>query len=251
MEQRSIKDIALNFVSKLAAYKEPDIRENVFIEYVKNIPTETLADVIMFIINRAYKKEDKYIQFSNFFTNKNLLKKALGQKGMYELMKTSVAKGYKEFSMFMIENNAVNIRREVDEPLPDPKIDGMPLGIRKTLSKSHNRDVIEKLLYDQEPSVIKVLINNPRITESDIIKIVSRRPNSDGILRTVFNSQKWKYRYRVQCSLAMNPYTPTDITLSILPELLNNDLLKIASDVRLSEVVRLQAKMILEQGIRL
>ncbi|MGB9736148.1 MAG: hypothetical protein ACP5JP_07930 [bacterium] len=251
MEQTDIKDIALDFVNKLMAYKEPGIRENAFVEHVKKLPVDTLADIIMFIINRSYKKEEMFVQVSNLFTNKTLLKEALGQKGMYELMKISVAKGYKEFSILMIENNAVTVKREVDEPLPDPKIDGMPVGVRKTLSKSHNRDVIEKLLYDQEPSVIKVLINNPKITESDVIKIVSRRPNSEGILRTVYNNHRWKYRYRVQCSLAMNPYTPTDISLSILPELFSTDLLKIANDVRLSEVVRLQARMILEQGITL
>jgi len=251
MEEGYIKQIASDFVNKLIAYKEPAIREKVFVEYIKKFSIETLADTIMFIITMAYKKEEKYLQLNSLFTNRALLKDALGQRGMYELMNVAVAKGYKEFTMLMIDNNVVISKSEVDEPLPDPQIDGLPLGLRKTLSKSHNRDVIEKLLYDQEPAVINILLNNPRITESDIIKIVSRRPNSEGILRTVYNNHRWKYRYRVQCSLAMNPYTPTDITLSILPSLSSRDLMAILNDSRLSDVVRLQARTILKQYVSL
>ncbi len=251
MAEKNIGQLASDFVNKLTVYKEPAIREKVFLKNIKVVPADILSDIIMHVISKAYKKEGKYLEISSMFTSKALLKEALGEKGMHDLMRAAAVKGYKEFSVFMLENRSVSAKKEVDEPLPDPKIEGMPIGLRKTLSKSHNRDVIEKLLYDQEPSVINVLLSNPRITETDIIKIVSRRPNSESILRTVYNSHRWKYRYRVQCSLAMNPYTPADITLSVLPGLFNVDLLRIINDSRLSDVVRLQAKIILKQDIAL
>lgn len=249
MAEENIRQVASQFIDKLIVYREPAIREKVFLRNIKIIPADTLADVIMYVISRAYKKEKKYLELNSMFTSKILLKQALGQNGMYELMRVAAAKGYKEFSVFMLENRSTTAKKEVDEPLQDPKIDGLPIGLRKTMSKSHNRDTIEKLLYDQEPSVINVLLSNPRITETDIIKIVSRRPNTEEILRTVYSSQRWKYRYRIQCSLAMNPYTPADITLGILPELFSADLSKIINDSRLSDIVRLQARIILKQDI--
>ncbi len=251
MVEKSVGQLASDFVNKLIVYKEPAIREKVFLKNIKVIPADILSDIIMYVISKAYKKEGIYLEISSMFTSKALLKEALGEKGMYDLMRAAASKGYKEFSVFLLESRSVSAKKEVDEPLPDPKIEGMPIGLRKTLSKSHNRDIIEKLLYDQEPSVINVLLSNPRITETDIIKMVSRRPNSESILRTVYNSQRWKYRYRVQCSLAMNPYTPADIALSVLPGLFNADLLRILNDSRLSDVVRLQAKIILKQDIAL
>ena len=249
MAEDNIRQVASEFINKLVVYKESAIREKVFLRNIKSIPPDTLADIIMYVISKAYKKEKKYLEMNSMFTSKALLRQALGQNGMYELMRAAAVKGYKEFSVFMLENRSVTTKKEVDAPLPDPKIDGLPIGLRKTMSKSHNRDIIEKLLYDQEPSVINVLLSNPRITETDIIKIVSRRPNSEEILRTVYGSQRWKYRYRVQCSLAMNPYTPVDITLGILPELFSSDLSKIINDTRLSDIVRLQARIILRQDL--
>jgi hypothetical protein len=251
MAEENVRQLASDFIDKLIVYKEPDIREKVFLRNIRVVPTDMLADVIMYVISKAYKKEGKYLEMSTLFTNKALLKEALGQKRMYELMRDAAVKGYKEISVFMLEYESVPATREIDAPLPDPKIEGMPVGLRKTLSKSHNRDTIEKLLYDQEPAVINVLLGNPKITETDIIKIVSKRPNSERILRTVYNSHRWKYRYRIQCSLAMNPYTPADITLSILPELFHVDLSRIINDGKLSDIVRLQAKIILKQDITL
>lgn len=247
MAEKNIRQLASDFVDRLRVYKEPAIRENAFIRDIRDIPADTLADVMMYIIGRAYRKEEKYLEISSMVTRKELLTEGRGEKGMFELMQVVVQKGYKELAVFLMDNRAIQIKQEIDEPLPDPKIDGMPLGLRKSLSKSHSRDVLEKLLYDQEPSVINVLLSNPRITEADIIKVVSRRPSSGHVLRTVYNSQRWKYRYRIQCALAMNPYTPVDITLSILPELFSTDLTKIINDSRLADIIRLQARTILGQ----
>ncbi len=251
MTDRDIQQLAEDIVNKLMAYKEPLIRESVFSEKIKEISTDILMGVIMYVIRMAYHKEKNYIEIVSLFTNKTLLKEALGEKGMYELTSLAVRKEFKEFLIFLVNNRALLSNRETDEPLPDPATEGMPLGWRKALSKSHNRSVIEKLLYDTHPAVISGLLNNPRITEMDIVKIVSKRPNSEEILRTVYNHERWKHRYTIQCSLVMNPYTPSDIALPILPELFSFDLLKILRDSRLSDVIRSQAKIILTQNMAL
>ncbi len=247
MTEKNVRQLASDFVDRLRVYKELSIREKAFVSTIQEVSDDTLADVIMYVISRAYRKDEKYLDISALFTSKELLRQGRGERGMFELMRIAVHKGYKELAVFLMDNSAVPIQQEIDEPLPDPKVNGLPLGLRKSLSKSHSRDVLEKLLYDQEPSVITVLLGNPRITESDIIKIVSRRPNSEHILRTVYNNQRWKYRYRILCALAMNPYTPADITLGILPELFSTDLSKIINDSRLPDIIRLQARTILGQ----
>lgn len=254
MAERNIRQIAERLVDNLRAYKEPLIRESVFSQKVKELPADLLADIVMHVISRAYQKEEKFLEIVDMFTDKALLKNSLGEKGMYELTRSATEKGYKEFAVFWIESrhrpqNREPKSMEVDEPLPDPALGGMPLGIRKSLSKTHNRDVIEKLLYDPEPSVVRGLLDNPRITERDVVKIASRRPTTDKIARTVYSHEKWKHRYSVQCSLAMNPYTPAEISLKILPKLFSADLEEIMNDSRLSDIVRMQARIVLTQGV--
>ncbi len=249
MAENDIKQLASDLVNKLIIYKEPPIRESVFSQKIKAIPVDTLVDIIMRVIVMAYQKEEKYLDVVALFTNKALLKNSLGEKGMYELTRTAAEKGYKDFLVFLIDSMFSPRSREIDEPLQDSRMESMPLGFRKSLSKSHNRDVIEKLLYDPEPSVIHGLLNNPRITERDVVKIASRMPNTNRVLRTIYNHEKWRHRYSILCALALNPYTPSDITLSILPELLRVDLFSIINDNRLSDIERMQARIILSQGM--
>lgn len=251
MAAKGIEQLTSDFVNKLSAYKEPVIRENVFSEKIKEIPGEVLIDIIMYAIGMAYKKKEKYLELMSMFTNKTLLKSSLGEKGMYVLARLAAEKGYKEFSIFLMNHTTVPGHREIDEPLPEPRIGGMPLGLRKSLSKSNNRDTIEKLIYDPDPSVISILLDNPRMTEADVLKIASKRPNSGRLLKIIYKHERWKNRYSIQCSLAMNPYTPADIALRILPGLFSFDLIKILNDRKLSGIVRGQASVVLEQGIAL
>ncbi|MCL5277035.1 MAG: hypothetical protein M1517_04560 [Deltaproteobacteria bacterium] len=248
MPERDIEGIAVDLLNKLSAYKEPAIREGVFAQKIRELPQETVIDVILYVVDMAYRKEGRFSDVMGMFTDKALLRDALGEKGMYRIARRTAEKGYSALFAFMMDHALIPCRSEIDEPLPEPGIGGMPLGLRKSLSKSHSRDTIEKLLYDPDPSVIGILLNNPRTTEADVVKIVSRRPNSGDILRTVSAHERWRHRYAVQCGLAMNPYTPAGIAMRILPYLLSFDLIKIASDTRLPDAVRAQARTILRRG---
>ncbi len=247
----SVKDterIATELLDKLSAYREPAIREGVFSQKIKELPLETVVDIIMYVVDRAYRKEERFTDTMGMFTDKMLLRDALGEKGMYLLARLAAERGYDALFVFLIDrahrNKHGRGRSEIDEPLPEPGIAGMPLGLRKSLSKSHDRNTLGKLLYDPAPSVVGILLDNPRTTESDVVKIVARRPNSGDILRTVYRHERWKHRYAVQCGLAMNPYTPTEITMRILPYLLSFDLITIINDTRLPNTVREQARAI-------
>ncbi len=75
---------------------------------------------------------------------------------------------------------------------------------------------LEKLLHDQDPGVIRNLLSNPRVTETEVLKLSSRTPVSPRVLEEVARSPRWISRYRVKKALVLNPYTPLGISLPLL-----------------------------------
>ncbi len=129
----------------------------------------------------------------------------------------------------------------------DLQTENMALGIRRALAKGFVREKLDRLLSDPDPVVISNLLNNPRITEKEVLKIASKRPNSPQILRLVVEHRKWSKRYAVIKAVAQNPYTPPRISVGLLHMLLSQDLKQIASDRTLHMQVKAAAKDILEE----
>jgi arsenate reductase-like glutaredoxin family protein len=110
-----------------------------------------------------------------------------------------------------------------------PQMEGVTLGERKFLARKLDIHMLEKLLSDPEPSVIRNLLRNPRLTEKEVLHIATKRPNSSEILEEIASSPRWFARFRVKSALAQNPYTPFPIALQALP-FLNSEILKQIAD---------------------
>ena len=52
----------------------------------------------------------------------------------------------------------------------------IPLGNRRQAARTQDRFVIDRLLHDRDHRVISLLLNNPRVTEQDVVSIAARRP---------------------------------------------------------------------------
>lgn len=129
----------------------------------------------------------------------------------------------------------------------EAKMELLSLGLRRTLSKSNVKDTLDRLLSDPDPLVISNILNNQRITEREVLKIASKRPNSPQILRLLATHRKWSKNYPVVRAVVLNPYTPPRISMGLLELMLSQDLRLIADDKTLHPQVRLSAKEILEE----
>ena len=127
----------------------------------------------------------------------------------------------------------------------DMELARLSLGERKFLARKHNRDVLERLLLDPEPAVVRNLLRNPKLTQQDVLRLVTRRPVRDEVLTEVYVS-KWGVRYAIRVGLVSNPYTPTELSLKLVDFLLYKDLQKIASDLNLHQLVRSRARQNLQ-----
>jgi len=125
----------------------------------------------------------------------------------------------------------------------------LTLGERKQLARTAatqpgQRELLDRLLRDPDPAVIRLLLQNPKLTESDVIVIAARRPTRPEIQREVFAAGRWVARYRVKRTLVLNPFTPSDLAIRLLGFLRDRDLALVAVDAELAPAVREAAERI-------
>jgi hypothetical protein len=82
---------------------------------------------------------------------------------------------------------------------------------------------MNRFLREQDPAVIRSLLRNLRLIESDVLRIASLQPTSLRVLEEVFTNLKWIARYRVKKALVYNPYCPPAIALHLLKFLFVGD----------------------------
>lgn len=129
----------------------------------------------------------------------------------------------------------------------EAKMEHISLGQRRAMSKSNIKDTIDRLLSDPDPIVVRNILNNPRVTEREVLKIASKRPNSPAILKMLAGHRVWAKRYSVVKAIAQNPYTPPRISIALLELMLAQDIKGVAGDETLHPQVKLTAKDLLEE----
>lgn len=100
----------------------------------------------------------------------------------------------------------------------------LPLGWRRKAAREGNRDMLDRLIHDQNWRVIDLLLDNPRITERDVVKIAARRPTQPAIIELVAKHTKWSGRYKVRKAIVCNPRSPYPLARSLLDTLLQQDI---------------------------
>jgi hypothetical protein len=114
----------------------------------------------------------------------------------------------------------------------------LSLGERKSLARRRDRNLLARALRDPHPDVVRILLDNPALTEIDIVRLCARRPVQPEVLALVFAHARWIVRYRIRLALALNPHTPETLTLQLLPHLTTADLRAVARSGDLSPRVR-------------
>jgi len=112
------------------------------------------------------------------------------------------------------------------------------LGERKSLARTHDRDLLARVIRDPHPDVIRILMGNPILTEKDVVRLCAQRPVTPEVLREVFSSARWIVRYGVRKAIVKNPFTPVDIALQLSAHLTEPDARAVVDSPELSVLVR-------------
>jgi len=127
------------------------------------------------------------------------------------------------------------------------RLRAMSVGERVKLALRGPKEVRTLLLRDTNPLVRKFVLQNPRISDSEIIAVAKNRSADEELLRAIGSNREWLKNYQVRLSLVTNPKTPLQIALRHLGSLADRDLRLLAKSKNVSSAVSSQARRLLFQ----
>jgi len=232
------------FIHRLLSLPDRGMRSLVLTERLLRMDVHLCLTLLQALLDRSLQRDERAQEALLDLTTARPLLQRLGYlraRRLYEL-----ARLRDQYALArMLLSPETQQRGDESQPRLDYENKHMQdtsLGWRKTLAKGPDREALDRLLWDRNPAVVENLLNNPRITERDVIRIAAMRPANPDCLCVVFAHDRWLRRYRIKVSLALNPDTPLDIALTLLPQLMRPELLYASETEKLDPTIRLAAK---------
>jgi hypothetical protein len=121
----------------------------------------------------------------------------------------------------------------------------LPLGQKITLARRGPARLAGSLVAEGHSQLLAVALDNPRLTEAQILKALSREKIPAGVPNAIAHHRKWSESYNVRMALVRHPLSPLASVLSYLPQLTVSDLRELASPGIVPEALRkyLQAEV--------
>ncbi len=127
------------------------------------------------------------------------------------------------------------------------KILKMTISEKIKLATLGNKAARSILLRDSNKLVQLAAVTSPRITEGEVIGLTNSRTLPDDVMRVILSNRDWMKNYQVKVNLVNNPKTPVPEALRLLQHLRNSDLKQLARNRNVSNVIRTQAKNLLQK----
>ncbi len=106
----------------------------------------------------------------------------------------------------------------------------LTLGERKSLARSWKREVLERLLLDPSHDVVRLLLENPRLTEADVLRLATSRRATAGALMLILHHRRWNCRPTVRRALLRNPNLPEASAIRLVGLLNRQETRELAAD---------------------
>jgi hypothetical protein len=114
----------------------------------------------------------------------------------------------------------------------------LPLGQKITLARRGPARIAGALLAEGHLQVVSVVLENPFLTEAQILKALSREKLPSGVIPAIIQNRKWSITYNVRLALVRHPASPLATILGFLPELTVSDLQELAAPGIVAENLR-------------
>jgi hypothetical protein len=125
------------------------------------------------------------------------------------------------------------------------RVQKLSVSERIQLALKGGKEVRSILLRDPSKEVVLTVLENPKLTETEIELIAKSRSISDEALRKISKKKEWMKNYNVVLGLVTNPKTPAGISLPLVAELKTKDIALLVKNRNVSEGIRSTAKKLL------
>lgn len=242
-KQSRARGLGETLALQLSSLSDPDLQLYSLGERLRRMPAREGAMILAQICKGREEGNPLFEQAHLHLLAKETLLGVLGEAKVASLLDELRLLGCEDAQRYLMKDPP-NLRFERDQE--GERRPREALGTRISLARKTTPRIIEKLIYDPDERVIGTILENPRVTEGEVLKITSSPRTPPSILATIGQDQKWICCYKVKLSLVYNPNTPLRISLGLLPLLLRQDLLEIAQYEILSPLVRGKATRLAE-----
>jgi hypothetical protein len=139
---------------------------------------------------------------------------------------------------------SAELKRNAEEQLL-ARLPQLPLGQKITLARRGPARIAGALLAEGHAQIISIVLDNPYMTEAQILKALSREKLSTAVIPAISHHRKWSITYNIRLALVRHPSAPVATVLAYLPELTVSDLGDLAAPGIVTESLRkyLQAEV--------
>lgn len=131
---------------------------------------------------------------------------------------------------------------KVDESNIYKAVKDMSMGQKIKLALCGNKSTREFLVKDSNKIISLAVLKNPRMTEDEVLKLISSKGTPEDLLRYVARNKEWVKNYSIKLGIATNPKTPITMSLKMLDSLLDKDLQKISKSKNVASVLASSAR---------
>lgn len=139
-----------------------------------------------------------------------------------------------------------DLKRIADELLVS-RLASVTFGERIALARRSSATVAAALLVDKEPRVWQTALENPRLTESAIIKALQKPTAAPAFVHAVCRHPKWAIRSEIRTALLRNAHTPLARAIEFARHLSPPQLRDILHASRLPEKIKMYLRKELRQ----
>ncbi|MEC9071181.1 MAG: hypothetical protein VX938_02325, partial [Myxococcota bacterium] len=174
-----------------------------------------------------------------------LFQESVSYRTLEEIYRCCVEAEHDAARLVLLAGDRARRIAEEGEFSRDDFIENLTLGERKAKARTLEPHVLLRLLQDPNPTVVRILLNNPRMTERPVQRLAAKRPNRTSILTEIALVPRWVCRASIQRALVLNPYSPARITIGLMPLLAAKELNEISQERNLHPMSQPMARTLL------
>jgi len=191
--------------------------------------------------------DEDCLKLYNSLIGIDALTDVFGKKRMSQLVDVAQQRGAYEVVALFMDLPGDRSEEHPFQPFLDARLKDAPLGIRKSLARRLDFVLIKRIARDQDHRVIGILLDNPRLTEPDVVRIAATRPTSPRVLEQIAKHPRWNKRYSVKKTIVLNPHSPLSMALRFLTYMTLTDLDLVVNTPDLNPVLVREAERIMER----
>jgi hypothetical protein len=231
----------------LCALEDPDLRARRAAELLRSLTPVAAAELLAGLVEASGRRRTPAALALEGMVR--ALRSELSAQEQEPLRAAAAEAGLRQAEALLTAKDAPRSFDHDREQWIDREMQARTLGMRKQLARLHDRDVLARLATDQDPAVLRNLLENPRLTEREVLVAASRRPARPAALEEIFRSKRFGNNRRVRRALALNPYSPPSLGAAALTLLTAPDLREVMRDGHLATEVRAHARRLLAQRL--